>query len=75
MASLRAEAARIYRKARRDELEVNTAWRFISMLRIIAEMTASEVIEKRLDKIEGEVKPTGNGLGIRHLTLLKKESA
>jgi len=66
---IRGEMARLYRAARRNELDIQDATRLVYILRTIGEVIVASEIEKRVDEIE-----TGRtaGIGIKNFQQLKR---
>lgn len=70
MAGIRGELAKLYKQARRGDVEVGDATKFAFILRTLAEMVASERLEGRIGDLEETAKQAG--FGIRSLTSFKK---
>ena len=74
MSGVRRECAKLYRQARRGDLDIQDATRLVHILRTIGELLASEVIERRIDGLEAHAKITAGHMGIRELTLIKRQA-
>ena len=77
MSAIRREMAKIYRQTRRGKIDINDATKLAFLLRTLAEMVASEIIERRLDNVEAKAKDLDakSGLGIRALSEMNRKAA
>jgi hypothetical protein len=77
MSGIRREMAKIYRQTRRKQVDIADATRYAYLLRVLAEMIASELIERRLDNVEAKARDLDakSGLGIRTLSEWNRKAA
>jgi hypothetical protein len=59
--SVRVEMSRVYRQARSDQLDIDTAARLCNMLRTLADVLRDSDLERRMAELEGTARPQSIG--------------